>query len=90
VVGGHQALGFFLDHRIALATQLLKLGPVEHGDLTARIFNYAQPKQPASGLCDAFTAYPEVQAWTSPVSVDSFTDSERALPKATATGDRWC
>src|SRR5450755_2883864 len=53
----HQTIGFFLHHGVALATQLLQRGPVEHGDLTSRVFDHTELKQSAGGLSDALTPY---------------------------------
>ena len=57
VMDSRQTIGFFLHHGVALATQRLKRGSVEHGDLTSRVVDHAELKQSAGGLCDALAAY---------------------------------
>jgi hypothetical protein len=53
---GQQAIGFSLDHRITLTTQLFQLGSVQHCDLPAAVLDHAEILQFASRFGDAFTA----------------------------------
>ena len=45
-----QAIAFFLNHGVTLATQLLQLCPVQHRDLPAPVFDHANLLQLAGGI----------------------------------------
>jgi hypothetical protein len=54
-----QAIGFFLDHGVTLATQLFQFWPVQYRDLAAGVADDPEFVQLARGLGDTFTAHAE-------------------------------
>jgi len=52
-----RAIDFILDHGITLAAQLLKPGPVQHGDVPVAVFDHPEFLQLTGGLADAFAAH---------------------------------
>src|ERR1700730_14345753 len=54
-----EAIAFFLDHAITLATQLFQLGPVEHRDLPTDVADDTELVQFAGGFGDPFPTYPQ-------------------------------
>ncbi len=56
-MNSYQSIGFLFNHCIALATQLLKSGPVEHCDLTSDVFDHTKLKQSAGGRSDTLTPH---------------------------------
>jgi hypothetical protein len=54
-----QAIGFFFNHRIALAAQCLQLRPIQHRDVPATVEHDAEFLQLAGGFGDPLSAYPK-------------------------------
>src|SRR6185437_13281368 len=54
-----QAIGLFLDHGIAFATQLFQAGPVQHRDPPTSVADDPELLQLARSFGDTFTAHPE-------------------------------
>ena len=52
-----QAIGFLLDHGIALATQFFQLGPVQYGNLPAGVADDTELIQLAGCFGNTFTTY---------------------------------
>ena len=51
-----QAIGFSLDHRVALAAQPFQRGPVQDRDVSAAVVDHPEPLQLADRRSHAFTA----------------------------------
>src|SRR6185312_11220027 len=56
---GQQAVGFLLDHGIALAAELFQARPVQHCNVSTLIGDHTELLQLAGGLGDAFAAHAE-------------------------------